>query len=132
MLREIRQTPEDEAIEGAAEYTGIEPERLEAAIREYKRLLPDTRKADCHEELVESIIELRAHWDNFCDAEITPEGFIERMEACGFAELVPVTDEAAGAMFAHELGIEKGGDMWVLTDNGKKYLARATNHQPEG
>lgn len=55
MLREIVQTPEDEAIEGAAEYTGIEPERLEAAIREYKRLLPDSRKADCHEELWQPI-----------------------------------------------------------------------------
>jgi hypothetical protein len=40
-VREIEETPELSAIAGAAEYVGIEPERMEAAIKQYKLILAD-------------------------------------------------------------------------------------------
>lgn len=67
--------------------------------------------------------ELRQHWGAFTVADLVPAGFIERMEAAGFAELVPVTKEALEEPFAAELGIEPGGMMWQLTQLGCEALA---------
>lgn len=68
--------------------------------------------------------DLRLHWDDFCDADLFEgrDTFVERMEAAGLIELVPVNDEALEEAFAAERGIEPGGNMWVLTPAGRAAL----------
>jgi hypothetical protein len=65
-----------------------------------------------------AVEELRCYWNAFCDADQYPEGFEDRMEAAGFAEVTPVTDDDLHQSFAAERGIERGGMMWCLTDAG--------------
>jgi hypothetical protein len=67
--------------------------------------------------------ELREHWFAFCDADAVPEGFIERMEAAGFASLRRATREDWESAFAADRGIEKGGAVWALTPAGRAVLA---------
>lgn len=66
---------------------------------------------------------LRQHWVAFCDADIVPEDFIDRMEAAGFARLRKVTRDDLQSTFADERGIERGGHVWVLTEAGSAALA---------
>lgn len=69
--------------------------------------------------------DLRAHWADFCDADHFPgsDTFADRMEAAGLIIMTPVTKEALEQAFADELGIERGGWMWVLTDAGRAALS---------
>lgn len=72
--------------------------------------------------------DLTIHWDEFCDAEPLSHGrefdaFLNDMEAAGFAQLVPVDQDALEDAFAYERGIEAGGMMWELT--GKALAVRA-------
>jgi hypothetical protein len=69
--------------------------------------------------------DLRAHWNNFCDADPVPDNFIERMEKAGFAHLRAVTDDDIDA-FSSDRGIEAGGTLWALTTKG-----RAAFRKPE-
>jgi hypothetical protein len=62
--------------------------------------------------------ELRAYWNKFCDADQYPDGFEDRMEAAGFAEVRPVTDDDLHQSFSAERGIDRGGMLWCLTDAG--------------
>lgn len=62
--------------------------------------------------------ELRAYWNVFCDADPYPDGFEDRMEAAGFAEVRVVTNDDLHQSFAAERGIERGGLMWCLTEAG--------------
>ena len=80
------------------------------AIRETMRQRRDGTMTDAEE--------LRCYWNAFCDADQYPEGFEDRMEAAGFAEVTPVTDDDLHQSFAAERGIERGGMMWCLTDAG--------------
>lgn len=68
--------------------------------------------------------ELRKHWGDFTDADQVPEGFIERMEEMGFVELVEVTNEALEDFLCAERGIERGGLMWQLTEDGRNAYTR--------
>lgn len=72
---------------------------------------------------------LRRHWDDFCDADPVPEDFIDRMDDAGFVTLRKVTRDDLNTSFAAELGIEKGGWVWELTDLGRQVLDRKeTSH----
>lgn len=65
--------------------------------------------------------DLLANWDAFSDADPLPhprEDFPECLERQGYAELVPVDDDALDEAFAWERGIEAGGLMWQLTASG--------------
>lgn len=68
--------------------------------------------------------DLRKHWGDFCQCDPFDgsDTFADRMEASGFINLVPVTAEALESAFASELGIERGGTMWQLTDAGRAAL----------
>lgn len=55
----------------------------------------------------------------FSDMQGDSSTFEERMEAAGFIELVPVTQEALEDAFAYERGIRNGGTMWQLTPLGR-------------
>ncbi len=66
-------------------------------------------------------LDFTEYWDAICDADPLPcdyDEYVERMEVGGFAELVPVDDEALESAFAWERGIEPGGMMWQLTPLG--------------
>lgn len=80
------------------------------------------RKEDCAAD------ELRAHWNQFCDADYFDEldGFEDRMEQAGLIELVPVADEHLDDAFAYERGIEPGGMVWQLTAAGRAAFTRDT------
>lgn len=71
---------------------------------------------------------LRLHWAAFCDADATPEGFIERMEAAGFAALRPVRKSDLEESFASERGIERGGMLWELTAKGRAIIDAPSRH----
>lgn len=64
--------------------------------------------------------ELFQCWNDFCDADAVPEGFIERMDKAGLVDLIPVTKHALQEPFAAERGIEPSGTMWRLTHAGRK------------
>lgn len=76
-------------------------------------------------------LELRAHWPAFCDADPIPDydGFLDRMERGGLITLRKVTKDDLQQPFAAELGIEKGGSVWVLTNKGRAALSRAGSAQ---
>lgn len=64
--------------------------------------------------------ELQAHWDDFCDSDPF-EGsadFIERMEAAGFAQLRPVTEQDLHDISRSQnlRGMRMGRDIWVISD----------------
>lgn len=68
--------------------------------------------------------DLTRNWDAFCDCDwqdmtCEPDGYAERMEAAGYAELVPVDADALDDPFAAERGICPGGMMWRLTPLGE-------------
>jgi hypothetical protein len=70
--------------------------------------------------------EVAAHWNAFCDSEPgVPDGFDDRMEAAGLAELRAVTAEDLEQAFAAERGIERGGMIWCLTAEGQKAFDEA-------
>lgn len=73
------------------------------------------------------VLELRAHWNAFCDADPIPDhdGFLDRMERGGFITQRKVTKADLQQPFAAELGIEKGGSVWVLTNKGRQAILRA-------
>lgn len=79
--------------------------------------------------------DLTSNWDAACDGDwalVTTEAsdFFESQEAAGFADLVPVDDDALEDAFAAERGIEKGGSMWRLTPLGlrvRAYLEEQNN-----
>lgn len=65
--------------------------------------------------------DLTVNWDAFCDADPLPhprEYFPDSLDAAGYAELVPVDDDALDDPFAAERGIEPGGMMWRLRPIG--------------
>jgi hypothetical protein len=68
--------------------------------------------------------DLRKHWSAFCDCDpfFGSDTFLERMEAAGYIELIPVDDDALQDSFAAERGIEPGGMMWSLTSTGSRAL----------
>ena len=69
---------------------------------------------------------LRQHWNDFCDADPVPENFADDMEAAGLITLRAVTKrDVEDDCFAYERGIELGGSVWVLTDEGRTALAQA-------
>ena len=75
--------------------------------------------------------DLMRGWDAACDADwqlllSDPADFFERQEVLGFAELVPVDEEALEDAFAWERGIEPGGSMWSLTPLGLEVRAILT------
>lgn len=61
---------------------------------------------------------LRKHWGDFCDADPVPPDFIDLMAAAGYIELRSVTAADLAEPFAAERGIEKGGMLWELTEQG--------------
>jgi len=63
------------------------------------------------------------HWGAFCDADPTPDGWQERMEAAGFIWLDKTRSGDLQQPFAAERGIYKGGTIWRLTDAGREILA---------
>jgi hypothetical protein len=65
---------------------------------------------------------LRAHWGAFCDADPTPDDFIDRMEAAGYARLRSVKRADLEGSFASERGIYAGGQIWELTAKGRAAL----------
>jgi hypothetical protein len=68
---------------------------------------------------------LREFWDVFttCDFAGETDNFVERMEAAGFIELVPVTRKIlAEEDHAADRGIELGGNCWQLTTRGREVL----------
>lgn len=65
---------------------------------------------------------LRKYWHAFCDADPVPDGFIERMEAAGYARLRNVTRADLREPFASDRGIEIGGGIWELTARGHKSI----------
>ncbi|MDA8251642.1 MAG: hypothetical protein M0Z28_21070 [Rhodospirillales bacterium] len=67
---------------------------------------------------------LRQHWGAFCDADLVPEGFTDRMEAAGFIAIRPVKKRDLDAPFAYERGIEAGGMLWELTSKGREVYGR--------
>lgn len=76
-----------------------------------------------HFQTLAAAQKLRAHWGDFCDADPTPEGFAEEMEAAGFIEVDAVTEDDLESPFAAERGIEPGGSIWRLTASGRASLA---------
>ena len=66
--------------------------------------------------------ELRKYWSAFCDADIVPGDFIDRMEEAGFAQLRPVTRDDLMSSYAEDRGILKGGMVWDLTPKGRAIL----------
>lgn len=76
-----------------------------------------------------AVADLTEHWASFCDADAFAgsDTFLERMEAAGYIEVVPVTPEALEDPFAYERGIVPGGVMWQLTSSGRDAIARANN-----
>lgn len=95
-------------------------------VRDYVRYMKERidaehATADPREERAE---ELKDDWYKFCDADPVADGFIERMEAAGYAELVAVTEQALEDPFAAERGIERGGMMWQLTRLGRMRMER--------
>ena len=68
--------------------------------------------------------DLQAHWSAFTqsDAFDGSDTFAERMAASGYARLRQVTRCDLNEPFAAELGIEKGGHVWVLTSKGREAL----------
>ena len=68
---------------------------------------------------------LRQHWAAFCDADLVPGDFIDRMEAAGFVALREVRKrDIEASSFAHERGIELGGMLWELTKKGSAVYGR--------
>ena len=66
---------------------------------------------------------LREYWNVFCTCDFAGDSdtFVERMEAAGYIELVPVTRAIVNdEPFAAELGIEMGGECWQLTAKGRE------------
>lgn len=88
-----------------------------------ERIDAEHAAADPWEEAAE---ELRDNWHAFTDADPFDgsDTFAERMEKAGYAELVSVTAEALSDPFAAERGIEPGGMMWQLTEEGRRAMAR--------
>lgn len=71
---------------------------------------------------------LRQHWNTFCDCDPIPMGrdrFLKELEDAGLVELREVVDEDLDEAFAFERGIEKGGNIWVLTASGRALIAAA-------
>ena len=68
--------------------------------------------------------DLQKNWHSFCDCDPFEgaDTFPERMEAAGFIELLPVTDDDLEQSFAEELGIVPGGSCWNLTPAGRRAL----------
>jgi hypothetical protein len=67
--------------------------------------------------------DLTCNWDAACDCDwqcVTTDtaDFWERQEEAGFAELVPVDEDALQDSFASERGIQLGGMMYRLTPLG--------------
>jgi hypothetical protein len=69
--------------------------------------------------------DLRQNWHRFCDCDPFPgiDDFQERMEAAGLIETAAVEEDDLDGAFAAELGMERGGLKWVLTDRGYAALA---------
>lgn len=78
---------------------------------------------------------LKLHWNTFCDADEIPVGrdrFLNELEEAGLIELREVVDEDLEDAFAFERGIEKGGNIWVLTENGHALIAQSkATKEPE-
>lgn len=72
-------------------------------------------------------------WAAFCDADHADycENFIEVCEEAGYAELVPVDNDALEDPFAAERGIYKGGSMWSLTESGHRLFRLAGRHREQ-
>jgi hypothetical protein len=58
--------------------------------------------------------ELATYWNAFCDSAAVPEGFIDRMESAGFAEVrqAEATDVEA------TMAAPRGAMIWCLTATG--------------
>lgn len=72
------------------------------------------------------IMDLRANWGSFCDADpfVGGDTFIERMEAAGFIFMRTATKrDVEATSFADELGIVAGQPIWVLTKKGRAVLS---------
>lgn len=74
-----------------------------------------------YEELT-SEQKLRAFWMDFCQADPVPPEFTDDMEAAGFMFLDDVDEDDLQTAFASELGIEPGGRVWRLTDEGRRIV----------
>lgn len=87
---------------------------------------PMTGRVKMTEAEWRNLEDLRKHWNDYCDSDPFEgsDTFIERMEQQGYAELVPVTEEALNESFAAERGIEPGGVMWQLTDAGRAAITK--------
>ena len=69
---------------------------------------------------------LRKYWSAFCSADAIPvalETFTTELEAAGLIEWRKVKKSDLESGFASELGIEKGGSLWALTEAGRAMIA---------
>lgn len=68
--------------------------------------------------------DLALHWIDFCHCDRFDgiDTFAERMEAAGLIYLDEVEADDLDDPFASELGIEPGGKVWRLTDEGQRIL----------
>lgn len=97
-------------------------------VRDYVRYMKERIDAE-HAEADpwgEAAEDLRIYWLYFGDADPFDgcDTFAERMETAGYIHLVPVTAEALEDPFAADRGIEPGGMMWELTEEGRKAMER--------
>ena len=76
--------------------------------------------------------DLRKYWSAFCDADPTPDNFIDRMETAGFVRLRKVCRSDLDEAFAAERGVEKGGLLWELTKSGRASLFLARGEKGNG
>jgi hypothetical protein len=79
--------------------------------------------------------ELPKRWADFCDCDPFPgsDTFAERMEAAGLIYLRLVEDDDLDDSFAAERGIEAGGNVWDLTDEGRRAMSVAlATTKPQG
>lgn len=87
---------------------------------------PTPVRLTLEQELV--VEEWRKYAHAFGQADWTPPGFADRMEAVGFYELREVTEDDIAESFAYERGIELGGSVYDPTAAG---IAALTNKDTE-
>jgi len=71
--------------------------------------------------------ELRAFWWDACDGGPTPDGFTDRMSTAGLIDLRPVNSDDLDDAFADEHGIVPGGEVWDLTEAGRRALEKTND-----